>query len=102
MASRAADRAQYEKYKALALENMDKAQESFEYSLLLDPVNQNTYVFLTQIAILQRRPQQARARIAAYRQGPKEITESHLLQKMRTNPRMDALEKQVDAAFGKK
>lgn len=102
LASRAADRAQYEKYKALALENMDKAQESFEYSLLLDPVNQNTYVFLTQIAILQRRPQQARARIAAYRQGPKEITESHLLQKMRTNPRMDALEKQVDAAFGKK
>lgn len=102
MASRAADRTQYDKYKKLALENMDKAQASFEYSLLLDPVNQATYVFLTQIAILQRRPQEARAWISAYRQGPSEVKEEAFLQKMRTNPRMDALEKQVDAAFGKK
>lgn len=102
MASRAADLAQYNKYKEQALKNMDLAQARFKYSLLLDPVNPSTYIFLIQSAILQRQPDEARAWIAAYRRGPQGVTQPHWLEKMRSDPRINALEQRVDAAFGKK
>ena len=99
MAAHAADVAQYNKYKEQALKNMDLAQASFKYSLLLDPVNPATYIFLIQSAIFQRQPDEARSWIAAYRRGPEGVTQPHWLEKMRNDPRIDALEKRVAAAF---
>ena len=96
----AANAAEYEHYKARALADMDKAQQHFEKSLLLDPVNYATYAFLSEIAILQRRPDEARARVAAYRRGPENMTEENWLIKMAEDPRAEQLERRIQAAFG--
>ncbi|MCI7043739.1 MAG: O-antigen ligase family protein [Spirochaetes bacterium] len=96
----AANAAEYEHYKARALADMDKAQQYFEKSLLLDPVNYATYAFLSEIAVLQRRPDEARARVAAYRRGPENMTEENWLIKMAEDPRAEQLERRIQAAFG--
>ncbi len=100
LARTAADTAQYEKYKSRALEDMARAQENFEYSLLLDPVNQATYAYLSEIAVLRRRPDEARAWVEKYRRGPAGVTEKEFLDRMRLDPRAERVERRINAAFG--
>ena len=66
-------------YRQKAVENMELAKKSFARSLLLDPVHEATYVYLTSIALMEMNPAQAQAWIDAYRRGPEGVTEEAFL-----------------------
>lgn len=74
---------------------MEQAKRAFKRSLALDPVNAETYLFLTSISLMERNPAQAQAWIEAYKRGPKGVTEEEFLEKNRHNPQINALEMQV-------
>ena len=74
---------------------MEQAKRAFKRSLVLDPVNAETYLFLTSISLMERNPAQAQAWIDAYKRGPKGVTEEEFLEKNRHNPQINALEMQV-------
>ncbi len=78
-----------------AIEKMEKAKDSFKRSLATDPVNPDTYVFLTSIALMERNPHKALEWISLYRQGPEGVTEEEFLQKNRQNPRFIPLQEQA-------
>ncbi|MBE6421571.1 MAG: hypothetical protein E7027_05540 [Elusimicrobium sp.] len=78
-----------------ATQTMEKAKESFKRSLTTDPVNADTYAFLTSIALMERNPREALEWISRYRQGPDGVIEEEFLQKNRQNPRFFALEREA-------
>ncbi len=86
---------QKQAYEALATDSIERAKIMFHRSLLLDPVNPTTYVFLTSIAMMERNPEQAQFWIDAYHQGPKEVTEPEFLQVHRHHPQLDQMEQQL-------
>ncbi len=79
-------------YHQKAVENMEQAKKSFQHSLLLDPVNEATYVYLTSIALMEHQPAQAQAWIDAYRRGPKEVTEPAFLDSHKRSGKLDQLQ----------
>ncbi|MBR4592814.1 MAG: O-antigen ligase family protein [Elusimicrobiaceae bacterium] len=91
----------YEETKQEALQHMAKAKQSFERSLLTDPVNPDTYVYLVQIALLENQPGEAQHWIDRFRQGPAGVTEPEFLQRHQTYPPMKNLQAQVTARLGK-
>lgn len=82
-------------YEAKAVENMELAKKSFQHSLLVDPVNESTYVFLASIALMERNPVQAQAWIDAYRRGPQDVTEPEFLARHKQSERLDGLERRL-------
>ena len=79
-------------YRQKAVENMELAKKSFRHSLLLDPVNEATYVYLTSIALMEQNPAQAQAWIDAYRRGPEGVTEEEFLQTHKRSGKLDQLQ----------
>ena len=79
-------------YGQKAVENMELAKKSFRHSLLLDPVNEATYVYLTSIALMEKNPAQAQAWIDAYRRGPEGVTEPEFLQIHKKSGQLDKLQ----------
>lgn len=96
-ASRAKSQAEYELFRDDAVQNMELAKKAFERSLLADPVNPQTYFYLTQIALLERDGKTALEWINRYRQGPQGVTEEEFLKINRTNPIFAPLEQQARA-----
>lgn len=96
-ASYAKSAAEYEMFRADAIKNMELAKKSFQRALLTDPVNADTYFYLTQIALLERDGQTALDWIRRYRQGPAGVTEEEFLTKNRENPIFTPLEQQARA-----
>lgn len=88
--------AEYERLSQYARENMQQAKLAFEHALKLDPVNPDTYAFLTSIALMERNPAQAQHWIDAYRAGPAGVTEPEFLEKNKKNPRFAILQNQVE------
>ncbi len=86
---------QREEYEQKAVENMELAKKSFRRSLLIDPVNEATYVYLTSIAMMERDPAGAQAWIDAYRRGPEGVTEPEFLETHKHNARIDAQERRL-------
>lgn len=86
---------QREEYEQKAVENMELAKKSFRRSLLIDPVNEATYVYLTSIAMMERDPAAAQAWIDAYRRGPEGVTEPEFLETHKHNARIDAQERRL-------
>lgn len=86
---------EFQRYSQIARDNMEQAKRAFKRSLALDPVNAETYLFLTSISLMERNPAQAQAWIDAYKRGPKGVTEEEFLEKNRHNPQINALEMQV-------
>ena len=86
---------EFQLYSQIARDNMEQAKRAFKRSLALDPVNAETYLFLTSISLMERNPAQAQAWIEAYKRGPKGVTEEEFLEKNRHNPQINALEMQV-------
>ncbi|MCQ2410700.1 MAG: O-antigen ligase family protein [Elusimicrobiaceae bacterium] len=89
--------AEYELFKQEALHYMDQAKHAFERSLLVDPVNAQTYFYLVQIALLENNPQQAQAELERFYRGPDGVTETEFLDKHRRHPQAAALQAQIDA-----
>lgn len=89
---------QREEYEKKAVENMEAAKKSFARSLLIDPVNEATYVYLTSMAMMERDPARAQAWIDAYRRGPADVTEPEFLQTHKYSPRLDAQERRLREA----
>lgn len=85
-------RAEYEKK---AVENMERAKQSFRRSLLIDPVNESTYVYLTSIAMMERNPVEAQYWIDAYRRGPEGVVEESFLDTHRHSVRLAQMEQQL-------
>lgn len=88
----ASQRAEYEKK---AVENMELAKKSFARSLLIDPVNEGTYIYLTSIAMMERNPAAAQAWIDAYRRGPAGVSEPEFLQTHKHSVRLAQMERQL-------
>lgn len=86
---------QRQEYEKKAVENMELAKKSFQYSLLLDPVNEATYVYLTKIAMMERNPAQAQAWIDAYRRGPEGVVEKDFLQTHEDSALLTQMEMQL-------
>lgn len=86
---------QREEYEQKAVENMELAKKSFRRSLLIDPVNEATYVYLTSIAMMERDPAAAQTWIDAYRRGPEGVTEPEFLETHKHNARIDAQERRL-------
>ena len=86
---------QRREYEKEAVKNMELAKKSFQRSLLLDPVNEATYMFLISIAMMERDPAGAQAWIDAYRRGPEGVTEPEFLQTHKHNARIDAQERRL-------
>ena len=72
-----------------------KIWSSFRRSLLIDPVNEATYVYLTSIAMMERDPAAAQTWIDAYRRGPEGVTEPEFLETHKHNARIDAQERRL-------
>ncbi|MGN0025301.1 MAG: O-antigen ligase family protein [Candidatus Avelusimicrobium sp.] len=96
-ASQAKSQAEYEMFRNEAVKNMERAKKAFERALLADPVNPQTYFYLTQIALLERDGKTALEWINRYRQGPQGVTEEEFLKTNRTNPIFKPLEQQARA-----
>lgn len=96
-AGQAKSPAEYELFRADAVEKMERAKKAFQRSLLSDPVNPTTYFYLTQIALLERDGQAALDWIQRYRQGPQGVTEEEFLKTNRENPNFWPLEQQARA-----
>lgn len=86
LSMQAAEKYEYEKYRALAAENMQKAKAAFEHALLIDPVNVQTYVHLISMALMERNAASARKWIDAYKKGPAGVSEPEYLQRHMHNP----------------
>ena len=99
-AAAAANETQYNERSQSARQNMEQAKRAFERSLKLDPVNGSTYLFLASIALMEYNPERAQYWVDAYRRGPEGVTEENFLLQNRTNPRFDAVQKQIDALRG--
>lgn len=99
-AAAAANETQYNERSQSARQNMEQAKRAFERSLKLDPVNESTYLFLASIALMEYNPERAQYWVDAYRRGPEGVTEENFLLQNRTNPRFDAVQKQIDALRG--
>ncbi len=79
-------------YGQKAVKNMELAKQSFRHSLLLDPVNEATYTYLTSIALMEQNPAQAQAWIDAYRKGPEGVTEAEFLEVHKRSGQIDKLQ----------
>lgn len=86
---------EYNEYRDRAVENMNKAKESFRRSLLIDPVNEMTYTHLISIAMMERNAAEAQAWIDAYKRGPAGVQEPEFLERHRRNPRILQLERNL-------
>ncbi len=86
---------QRKEYEAKAIENMELAKKSFQRSLLTDPVNEATYVYLTSIAMMERNPAAAQAWIDAYRRGPAGVTEPEFLKTHQQSARLAQMQQQL-------
>ena len=82
-------------YEQKAIENMELAKKSFARSLLIDPVNEATYVYLTKIAMMERNPAAAQAWIEAYRRGPDGVTEPEFLETHKYSRILAQMEQQL-------
>jgi tetratricopeptide (TPR) repeat protein len=94
-ADHAKSAAEHHLFRTEAISNMEQAKTSFKRSLITDPVNQDTYAFLTSIALMERNPLEALNWISLYRQGPDGVTEEEFLQKNRQNTRFISLQQQA-------
>lgn len=101
-ASRAKSQAEYELFRDDAVKNMELAKQAFKRALLADPVNAQTYFYLTQIALLERDGKTALEWINRYRQGPQGVTEEEFLKINRTNPIFTPLEQQARALLSRR
>lgn len=79
---------QRQDYEKKAIENMELAKQSFERSLLTDPVHEATYVYLTSIALMEKNPARAQYWIDAYARGPEGVVEEEFLQRHRHSLRL--------------
>lgn len=89
---------QRQEYEQKAIENMELAKQRFQRSLLIDPVNESTYIYLTSIAMMERNPAQAQAWIDTYRRGPAAVTEEEFLKTHRQSIRLAQMEQQLRQA----
>ncbi len=96
-ATRAHSDTEYELFKQAALTNMAKAKTAFERSLLTDPVNPDTYMYLTQISLLENNIDQAQAWLDRFREGPAGVTEKEFLLRHQNYPPANALQAQINA-----
>ena len=96
-ATRAHSDTEYELFKQAALTNMAKAKTAFERSLLTDPVNPDTYMYLTQISLLENNIDQAQAWLDRFRKGPAGVTEKEFLLRHQNYPPANALQAQINA-----
>ncbi len=87
--------AQRMEYEQKAIENIEAAKVSFRRSLLLDPVNEATYVYLTNIAMMERNPNQAQEWIDAYRRGPAGVVEEEFLKTHQHSDKLAQLEMRI-------
>lgn len=101
-AARAHSPAEYEMFRTDAVKNMELAKKAFQRALLADPVNPDTYFYLTQIALLERDGQAALDWIHRYRRGPAGVTEEEFLKKNRENPVFWPLEQQANALVSRR
>lgn len=101
-AAQAKSPAEYEMFRAEAVKNMELAKKAFQRALLADPVNADTYFYLTQIALLERDGQTALEWIGRYRRGPNGVTEEEFLRKNRENPAFWPLERQARALVSRR
>lgn len=86
---------QREDYEKKAVENMELAKQSFRRSLLTDPVNENTYVHLASIAMMELNAPQAQNWIDAYRRGPAGVTEKEFLKTHEHSARLEQMERRL-------
>ena len=82
-------------YAKKAVENMELAKKSFQRFLLLDPVYDSTYVYMTDIAMMERNPDEAQRWIDAYRRGPQGVIEKEFLQTHEHNARLEYMEQRL-------
>lgn len=101
-ASLAKSPAEYELFRDDAVHNMELAKKAFQRALAADPVNPDTYFYLTQIALLERDGQTALEWIDRYRRGPAGVTEEEFLKKNRENPVFWPLEQQANALISRR
>ena len=83
---------QRQEYEKKAVENMELAKASFKHALLIDPVNEATYVYLTSIAMMERNPQAAQEWINAYRRGPENVIEKEFLDTHKQSLKLSQME----------
>lgn len=86
---------QRQEYEQKAVENMELAKKSFQRSLLTDPVNEATYVYLASIAMMERNPQAAQEWIDAYRRGPVGVLEAEFLETHQHSVRLAQMEQRL-------
>ena len=89
---------QRQEYEKQAVENMEMAKKKFQHSLLIDPVNEATYVYLTSIALMERNPAQAQYWIDRYRKGPENVTEKEFLKIHQQSIPLTKMEQQLRGA----
>ncbi|ACC98640.1 O-antigen polymerase [Elusimicrobium minutum Pei191] len=63
----------------------DLAKEKFEYSLLIDPVNPDTYFYMSNIALMQGNPQGALEWVDKYTRGPSMVKNDEYLKINKNN-----------------
>ena len=90
-------RDEFNAYQQSAAENMALAKEALRRALEIDPVNENTYLLLASMALMAHDTQTAQHWLDAYRQGPANVTEEEFLARHKNNPRIEALQAQLDA-----
>ena len=100
-AAHAKSQPEYDWLKQDALTKMAQAKAAFERSLQADPVNEMTYAFLIQIGLLENDLQSAQYWVDRYFQGPDGVTEPDFLTPLRQNPKMQALQMQINARRAK-
>lgn len=79
-----------------AMENMKQAKKSFVRALQTDPVNPETYMYLVQIALLEKDLAQAQKWLNLFRQGPAVVTEPEFLQQNQNHPLAQQFQMQIN------
>jgi len=95
-AQQAQNQDEFIQYQQLASENMNQARQALEHSLLLDPVNDNTYLLLSSIALMARDFQTAQYWLNQYRQGPAQVTEKEFLARHQQNPKIENMQQNIN------
>ncbi len=83
-------------YQQLAHENFTLAHKALLKALALDPVNPDTYLMLSNMAVLRHDVDEAQHWLDVYYQGPDGVTEKEFLQQHRNNPQLQHMQQHVN------
>lgn len=83
-------------YQQIATENFERARNALIQSLRLDPVNENTYLMLINMALIKNDIVQAQAWLDMYYKGPDSITQPDFLKQHLNNPKMRAVQEHLN------